>query len=597
VGLLFTSSLASSEDRSASRSHASWWIQNYGVLTSSEEPLIQRAEKVFERVVAAADKKGNRVPRLLIVPGEGNPYALALQDGTILLTRKGLRICYEKSSHPDGDARLAFLLGHELAHLAKDDFWHLSAFTAIQSHGKGSKVSESVAELIRSISDLDPGAPRSLEAARLKELQADSYGIIYMSMAGFDSSAIIDAGGSNFFEHWISQITGQVAYSESTHPSPAERAEIVRSQLASVREDIDLFRFGVRLYQLGRYEDAILLLERFLERFPSREVYNNLGLCHYQIAFRTLIACNPSLAHRFKLVTLIDPDTIARGLERAGETRAADHCVRKPEFLDRIRLAASHFEHASRLDPSYAPAMLNLSSTWILSEAHAKALGVLGELLDRDPDNVRALNNKAVALYAYGLESGIDAVTQSMQMLESAVRKEPEFADAYYNLAAIQSERGRNAAARKNWEAFLLLEPSGGHSSVISMRLNPESKAEEDKLLKAVQRKANDLPFPLGPIDGNTEKEIKGMKHRNVEIGSFHGQIRKNGKYLLLIIDDALEVVEVLQDPPVQLHEFEKEHGKPRKIVERADGQTFVYNNFAADASDGVIKSITYFEE
>jgi len=83
-----------------------------------------------------------------------------------------------------GDSRLAFLIGHELAHLAKDDFWHGSAFAAVSSY----KDETQVRRILTSQLEKTGG---SLDFVKTQELQADSYGIIYMTMAGYDPKAII----------------------------------------------------------------------------------------------------------------------------------------------------------------------------------------------------------------------------------------------------------------------------------------------------------------------------------------------------------------------------------------------------------------------
>jgi hypothetical protein len=80
-----------------------------------------------------------------------------------------------------------------------------------------------------------------------------------MTMGGYDPKAIIDRDGTNFFEDWVSKITGKIAYSDPIHPGPKERAEFLRAQLGPVVEVLNYFTFGVRLYQLGSYSDAILL--------------------------------------------------------------------------------------------------------------------------------------------------------------------------------------------------------------------------------------------------------------------------------------------------------------------------------------------------
>jgi len=48
----------------------------------------------------------------------------ALRDGNIVLWRSAIDASYSRSKD-EFEARLAFILGHELGHLANDDYWHL----------------------------------------------------------------------------------------------------------------------------------------------------------------------------------------------------------------------------------------------------------------------------------------------------------------------------------------------------------------------------------------------------------------------------------------------------------------------------------------
>ena len=171
-----------------SKVFAGWWIKNYGAIDAKMDPLAARAEQIFERVSMAADKKGSRFPRLVVIRADGDPYAQVIKDGSVILTYGGLKICYKGVSPSKGDARLAFILGHELAHLAKDDFWHSSAFAAVREYGDGKKVRESLMKEF----NWDATDPNTQEFIRKQELQADSYGLIYMTMAGYDPKAIID---------------------------------------------------------------------------------------------------------------------------------------------------------------------------------------------------------------------------------------------------------------------------------------------------------------------------------------------------------------------------------------------------------------------
>ena len=51
-------------------------------------------------------------------------------------------------------------------------------------------------------------------------------------------------------------------------------------------------------------------LERYREVLPSREVLNNLGLAHYQLAARALADCDGRLVGRYRLPLVVDPRTV-----------------------------------------------------------------------------------------------------------------------------------------------------------------------------------------------------------------------------------------------------------------------------------------------
>ena len=128
-------------------------------------------------------------------------------------------------------------------------------------------------------------------------------------MAGYSVGGLFHTD-RDFFARWVKQAGVGEAYDDDpTHPRPEQRASFVRSQLASVVGEIDFFDFGVRLAQLGRYDDAIVLLERFRDSSPGREVLSNLGYAHYQLATKLLAACDGAPAVRFRLPVAIDDET------------------------------------------------------------------------------------------------------------------------------------------------------------------------------------------------------------------------------------------------------------------------------------------------
>jgi len=565
------------------KDYAGWWIKNYGVVDSKIDPLAARAEKVFERVSAAADKMGSRFPRLIIIRADGDPYVQAIRDGSVILTYGGLKICYKGVSLAKGDARLAFVLGHELAHLAKDDFWHSSAFAAVREFGDDRQVRESLISQFK----WDATDPKTQDFIKKQELQADSYGLIYMTMAGYDPKMIIEKDKTNFFEEWVSQITGRIAYKDATHPGPIERAEFVRTQLEPVVEVLNHFTFGVRLYQLGRFSDAILLFEAFKEKFPSREVFNNIGLCHYQLAMKVLFACDETLPFRFKLPTILDIET--RGLSLRTPGSEASQCLKSGIFLENINKAIDYLKKAVERDPIYLPARVNVCSALIMAGNYSNAISFADEVLKIQPQNPEAINNKAIALYLFGRVNNLDTADHSIEMLKGISTKNPNFSDALYNMASIQSERGRNASAIETWKKFIKVEPTGIYAKMVREKLGMKTD-DRRPIEKASEMKS---PIKLGEIRGETKKVLEGMKKKEFAIGPFMGAIYEGGKIKVFAIDNTIEIVETESEKEIDL---KKAYGEPSKKITTLYGLTWVYGNFAVDVVDSKVKKIVYFK-
>lgn len=578
---------AYSADFREMKHHGSWWVENYGVVSAEEDPLVARADGVFERVSMASDKMGNRIPGLLIIKSKGDPWAISLKDGSIILTHGALKLCYNGVTEEDGSSRLAFLLGHELAHLSNGDFWHAFAFTAVESHLKNKKVKQELKAQLEKTGDIKANDPESDKFIRTKELQADSYGIISMAIAGYDPRAIID-DNDNFFEEWVSQTTSAAAYEDPRHPGPEMRSEFLRSQLSTVVKVIDYFTFGVHLYQLGRHSDAILLFDAFSEHFPGREVFNNLGLSHYQLAMRFLSSCDRELPLRFKLSTILDTET------RAGKIRGKGRsdCLKNRIFLQHINNAIGYLNLSLNKDPTYLPARINLSSALIMAGKYSNAISMADEALEIEPGNPEALSNKAVALYLFGLANNIDTADNAINILKEASGSNPDFGNSVYNVAAIQSERGRKASAHETWKAFLSIETRGFYADVAERNLGIENK--ETAITPGASKQKP--PIKLGEIKGESANALNEMESREFVIGKFTGKIYEGNNIRALAIDNVVEVVERQLDEAVDVEEFKKKHGEPERVRNENFRKTLIYSNFAVGVNYGKIKKVIYFE-
>ncbi len=567
--------------------YAGWWVQQFGVVDPEAEPLAARAASVFTRVCAAADRKSNRLPRLVLIRGDGDPCVVALPDGSIVLTRGGLHLCYRDVTPEQGDACLAFLLGHELAHLAKDDFWHRSAFMALR---EAPGDAESRTRLVRLLAGAGGDSAQARDGLRVKELQADAYGMLYMAMAGYDPAAVMTPG-SSFFAKWAAQVTERALFDDRTHPRPADRETFLRSQLQGVVRELDFFHFGVRLYQLGRYHDAILFLQRFLQRFPSREVYNDLGLCHYQLAVRALARQDVDLAARFRLPVRLDQATLAERLRFRAP--AAPDVRDSPAVTAHLDPAIRYLEQAVQLDPWHVPARVNLCAALVLRGRAARALAAVEEAppgLSADAD---LQVGKAVALYLYGRESGIDTGDNAVALLKAVAGRFPGRADVPYNLGTILAERGRAASAREAWEAFLQLEPRGHYAAVVRRRLDPEAPDAAPAARKATAPPAS-AAFPPGKITPAVEKALKALERTAFDLGTFSGAVYRGKGVRALELDFVLELVEGELRERMPVSRARETFGEPDAVEETPAGALWLYPAFAletrADEVFGVVR-------
>lgn len=244
------------------------------------------------------------------------------------------------------------------------------------------------------------------------------------------------------------------------------------------------------------------------------------------------------------------------------------------------------------MDPTYLPARINLSSAWILAGEYPKAIGVIDEILKFHPQKPEALSNKAVALYLFGKANNIDTADQAIAILKEVSDKSPSFSDALYNMAFIQSERGRNAATLETLKRFLRMEPTGVYAQAAIERLGIKSEGKAPVKIAAEMKS----PVKLGDIKGETEKALRGMKQKRLILGGFRGEIYERSGIKVLAIDETVEIVEREADKPISLLEVNKTYGEPMKKINSLYGMTLIYNDFGVDVMDGKVKKVIYFK-
>jgi len=582
---IFPGSAFSETPLSLRNQHVKWLLGKHKNLTETNHPLVSNAHAVFDRVGAAADKRSNRPPKLLMIAQADDPWAMSLSDGSVILTQKGLEICYYGVDESTGNARLAFVLGHELAHLANDDYWNWTAFEAVRRHGSQKEAVREVLDLLTKTTDA-ANTKQARKIRKKKELHADAYGLLYASMAGYDPMAVVDNKGKNFFREWVEQITGKIAYHDDLHPAPEQRAAFLLAYMESIKPHILLFDFGVRLYQIGLYTEALDFFKTFKNKFPCREVDNNIGLIHYQRAVNALAEFDKERAYQFKLSTVLDTRT------RAANFRGRDDS--KTVFRREIRKAVRHFEAACEKDPFYIPSRVNMSSALIMEEDCHGAMKVLEEAAKIKANDPRVLNNRAVATHCVGVKMGFDATRKAVETLQIIPRDHPAFRDAHFNMGRFLMLDGKTKDAENAWAMYVR---TGNDDDDVFVRIIKNAITIKNIV-------TNDLPseYPVvsqvrpGPLTEAVKQRFENFARYPIELETTMGAMFINGNTRALVLEDYVKIVERRVDGGKVKHAELPDGGDSCHWESNVSGSVSIYyRNSILDVERGVLTRVIYF--
>jgi len=410
--------------------HVDHYIETYGLVASST-PKAQRAHNIFKRIRLTAESPIGLTPSLKIIDSDGKPWAVALPDGYIILSRAALEICYQDVTDETGDARLAFVLGHEIAHLTNGDFWHRQIYFAAAGEPDSTSM-DKIRRTVRTMAGIsdENGEEDWRDVVKTKELQADDGGFLYASLAGFRTDQIFTKNkeGKNFLDYWVAQTR---TLEDELHLGPQERSDYLRHRFNAISSRVEYFNSGVRLAHLGHLEDAKYFFEEFQKSFPAPHVHNNLGYIYLQLARKHM---PPELRYRFWLDTVMEstPSLLVRSRGINGNMPAL-----AIKNLDR---AIDYLKRANKASPDNLSSNLNLATAYLYSEQFYKAQAVLRTAEKQAPNNNRIQALKALALYQQ--DEDIDMWPKAVEMLSGI-----NSPSARYNLAQLYEERGRGEQA------------------------------------------------------------------------------------------------------------------------------------------------------
>ena len=547
--------------------------------SSVDQRLAAKAHEVFARVAAAADKPGDRYPTLVIAPEKVDIWAKCLENGQIILSQRALEVCYQGVSDQVGSARLAFIIGHEIAHLAKGDFWHNAVSEFMDRYDSEKKGLKELNKIVR-----------DFETIKVKELRADSYGLLYAFMAGYDPDAIVNKADTNFFQEWADQLSGRIAYDDKLYPSAKQRANFLLGYLDNIKVQIAIFELGLRFYQKGDYDDALECLTYFRSQFPCREVFNNIGLIYYQKAFDNLALYNPRKAYRFKLATVVDTDTRAKFGTRG--------LAAKKEINRALESAIDSFEAARERDIHYIPARVNLASALLLYEDYSRALAVSKEAIRIKKDDQNALHNFAIALYLFGLNENIGTSGKAIEILNEVLEEKPAYPhqlNALYNLGTIFFEQEKESKAEKVWRRYLKAGPKEGYVDRITKIIGRTSKEPRENNYQSFYQIPP--PIKIGHANRETKQKLNDFSKVSIELTSAEATYYTKDAVKVLVVRGFVKHVETPAAKAAKLSDVLQSYGNPNRIIAAASGhQTFVYDKFALDIRDDMVSKVIYFE-
>ncbi|MFT7560810.1 MAG: tetratricopeptide (TPR) repeat protein [Flavobacteriales bacterium] len=423
-----------------------YYIKSHGIIEPRDVPEVY---EVFTTMVNIADKSTLYWPELIVVNDTEKPLILALKDGHILITKKTIDTIFLDVNLREAHTRLAFIFGHELSHLAHNDFLNDEITRALSHNAFTDKAVAAVARQTH---------------YHAKETRADQQGFLYAATAGYPVNLLLENkdGHEDFFSFWLRETN---AVQSKTHPSAAQRIKTLRDDLKSMGESLDYFYFAQRLSHFGEYEQAIELYQAFQKHFPSKEVLNNLGYCYIKMAMALM---DTEQAYHYWLPVIAENESIlstlrAQALHKSRGPRDRGNSDEIHRLLNR---AVRYLELAIEKDVNHIRAYINLSAAYYY--------------LASKPETF----NRHISLASAAAES---AYIRSPQTLEIKTLRAIMF-----KMAKIDSQVFRDALTEITRDVEQNNSPLYGSYNL--SQLLPKNHPKKEQLLKNVKERSHKLP-------------------------------------------------------------------------------------------------------
>lgn len=556
-GLICLSQVQAASD---ARAHSSFYIDVYGVALAEETPYLSRAQKIFRNMKHVSGLSA-AAAKLIVVDSPDKPWAIALADGNIVLSKGALSVIYADGDVERGDAWMSFVIGHELAHLANRDMWHHEVHMALTGTNKNSDLTGIRQNMVASSLDSD--------RIRDRELRADESGFIYSALAGYDTERIFaaDNSDSSFLEFWVQQTRSFV---DAEHHSPVQRTRFLSARLSALQDRIALFEYGVKLAHFGRFEDAAHLLDDFRQIFTSRQVLNNLAYTNIQLARKAMPV---QTAYRFWIPTVLETES---GLP---PTRSFNNEL--PEIA-RVRLeeAVVWLRAAVNLDKRDLTVSINLIAALLyLGESH-HARAVVEDALKLRPENIQLLGLKALILMEQ--EPQVDMWPRVSGSLEALTESPKAQDNLLFNYARLLTERGRHGKAKVYWERLLsrIQELPARYQDIVCQQVESSERCWTEIEARRINRHPWNPPIAIGTDVGTAEARdiLKSWQKISRQAGPLKVDIYINPEGgSLLAIDYLVELVTLDNHTIVNTNHLANMVGEPGVIMPWSSEEIWSY--------------------
>lgn len=566
-----------SVDSKPYQASGNFYLQYFGGRINPAE--LPHVYQVFEKLRHVSDKHANRWPELLIIRNLPGYQVLALPDGHIIISHEAIRLIYKDVSQKIGNTRLAFMLGHELAHLAEDDFWDSEMAQSLVGVPQGKQLGNLL------------GISKNRHNQVRKETKADDKGLLYAALAGYPVGILFEEQNQqDFLSNWV-KMTG-AAPQDDAHAPPKLRAKLLKQRLQQRMARIEQFHFAVRLAHFGRCDDALQMFADMLTLFPGRALFNNIGYCRLQ---QSLGSLPQEMANLYWLPQVLDVQSRLAQLLPSHTNITLRGAQLNPLSRSYLDKATKALKAATEMDPFYTPAWLNLASVQFLSGDIYQARASIETARKHAPDNVDIQSLKLLILYEEGLE--FDVSVQVIGLMQKLLDKHPEHAMTRFNLARILSQRGRHAKAKQHWD--VLANSQQLAPAVRQYLCHQQLRKKACQTTQPAKSYQWTLPIAVGTdilnSSAQVQEQLKQMKQYHYRLAGLVGSnstIYSNSEYSFLDFDQLIEMV-VLKTPELRdLKTLKQKVGMPLWRKQVANGEIWTYDTWAAWITGNEVKEI-----